>query len=225
MHPQQEAETRHPVRDAARIAGALGIIGAAATTQAMRDMARRFVGRERRADVPLDAAAPKAAMAPIDVLREELRQPLRAAAVGVAAGAWTYREALDRLVANHLVPATRRYPELEPRFEDLEERLGNALAKRAGRVQVRIDGNAAILRSRASGQSPARLRGLDTRRQGFTREGAMSESKVEEVTSQIARDRARQSVPVRSATHSAAEAARRAQIAADAVRGHVLTAG
>lgn len=121
--------------------------------------------------------------APIDVLREELRRPLRTAAVGIAAGAWTYGEAVDRLVAEHLVPAARRHSELDARFDELAEGVGGALAKGIARVEKQISGNAAILRER-SGQ---------------------------QVTTQSMRDVARQVMRVSASVEAANEPAQQAQ--------------
>jgi hypothetical protein len=124
----------------------LVIIGASLTTQAMRDAARRLrpATHERTRDVP--TAVPRT---PVEALRDELRRPLRAAAVGVAAGAWSYGEAADRLVADHVLPALRRHPELEARFEELEQGVGSALAKASGRLEAQIAHNAGLLRERA----------------------------------------------------------------------------
>jgi hypothetical protein len=126
----------------------LVIIGASLTTQAMRDAARRIVpGRhERKRDMPTDKMAPRP---PIEVLKDELRRPLRTAAVGVATGAWTYGEAVDKLISDHLSPAAARYPELDSRFEELEGKIGDALTKSVVRVEKQISGNTALLRARA----------------------------------------------------------------------------
>lgn len=169
------AARRERVAEFASLARGVAIIGAAITTQAMRDAARRWRrGPKEKRTVPLDASAPRA---PVDVLREELRRPLRTAAVGVAAGVWSYGEAVDRLVGEHLLSAVKRYPELEPRFEDLEGKIGDALAKATEKVERQIAGNAAILRARSPGSSVTTQAMRDVARAATGRERTMVEQR------------------------------------------------
>jgi hypothetical protein len=207
------------VAEAATLARAAAIIGAAVTTQVVRDAARRLRPKHaRRGAVPLDATPPKT---PIEQLREELRRPLRTAAVGVAAGAWSYAEAVDGLVADHLLPAIRRFPELEPRFEAIEGGIGSALAKGVERVEKQISGNAAILQERAE-QRERVMAGND---RGFTQRDQADGL----VTTQAMRDMARRmgQVGPRQAdvgAERAQQASRRAQQEA-ATHTHELAQG
>lgn len=142
------ARVTKQVAEVATLARAAAIIGAAVVTHAAREVVRRVVParhERKQQDMPTNRFVPRT---PIEEMKDELRQPLQAAAVGVATGVWTYGQAVDALVGDHLLSAIERHPELNSRFEELEEKIGNALTRSVTRVERQIRDGAAILRAR-----------------------------------------------------------------------------